>query len=414
MNAREQRGIVIAATVKLNRKGVEWVVPSQTVADRRYTVDPWKATCTCPDHKEAGYKCKHIHAVQFTIQREIATDGTITETKSVTFTEKKVYKQNWPAYNLAQTTEKTRLQSMLSELCRSVPEPEYAGTGRRSVPMSDRLFACAYKVYCGLSSRRFACDLRDAHGNGYLTRKLHPSKVCSIFCDPALTDALRNLIARSSLPLRSVETEFAVDSSGFSTSRFVRWYDHKYGVERRGHDWVKAHICVGIKTGIVTAVEIKDRDANDSPLLPPLVKATARGFKIGNVSADKGYLSAENVETIAEVGGTPFIAPKANTTGGVGGLFEKMFHFYTYNRDEFLKHYHKRSNVESTFSAVKRKFGDSVRARNDVAMVNEVLCKFLCNNLCCVILSQIELGIDATFWGQDSEPNAILPMARTE
>jgi hypothetical protein len=31
-------------------------------------------------------------------------------------------------------------------------------------------------------------------------------------------------------------------------------------------------------------------------------------------------------------------------------------------------------------------------------MKNEVLCKFLCHNLCCVIQSQLELGITAKFW----------------
>src|SRR5439155_949261 len=72
--------------------------------------------------------------------------------------------------------------------------------------------------------------------------------------------------------------------------------------------------------------------------------------------------------------------------------------------DDFLRHYHQRSNVESTFSAIKRKFGDFVRARNDVSMVNEALCKCICHNLCCVIMSQIELGIEAVFWKPDDAP----------
>src|SRR2546428_7003601 len=63
---------------------------------------------------------------------------------------------------------------------------------------------------------------------------------------------------------------------------------------------------------------------------------------------------------------------------------------------------YKRSNVESTFSAVKRKFGDSVRSKADTAMVNEVLCKFLCHNLCCLIQEQCELGIEPIFWGEQS------------
>jgi hypothetical protein len=50
-----------------------------------------------------------------------------------------------------------------------------------------------------------------------------------------------------------------------------------------------------------------------------------------------------------------------------------------------MAHYHKRSNVESTFSAIKRKFGDSVMSKTDAAMANEVLCKVLCHNLTCPI-----------------------------
>ena len=59
-----------------------------------------------------------------------------------------------------------------------------------------------------------------------------------------------------------------------------------------------------------------------------------------------------------------------------------MFHYYQFRRDDFLKHYHQRSNAESTFSMVKAKFRDHVRSKNDMAMKNEVLCKFLCHNIC--------------------------------
>ena len=44
---------------------------------------------------------------------------------------------------------------------------------------------------------------------------------------------------------------------------------------------------------------------------------------------------------------------------------------------------------------MKRKFGDSLRSKTDVAMVNETLCKILCHNL--VVLIH-ELGIDPVFW----------------
>ena len=82
-------------------------------------------------------------------------------------------------------------------------------------------------------------------------------------------------------------------------------------------------------------------------------------------------------------------------------MLEKAYHYFQFNQEEYMAKYHKRSNVESTFSAVKRKFGDSVLSKTDTAMKNEVLCKFLCHNLCCIIQSQCELGIEAEFWNNE-------------
>src|SRR5262249_24224318 len=148
---------------------------------------------------------------------------------------------------------------------------------------------------------------------------------------------------------------------------------------------------------VVTAVRILDRDSADVSQFVPLIKETARYFEIDEVSADKAYASLENFEAIAECGGEGFIAFKSITTGGVGGMFEKAFHYFQFNQEDYVARYHKRSNVESTFSAVKRKFGDSVLSRSDAGMVNEVLCKFLCHNLTCLIQEQETLGIVPVF-----------------
>ncbi len=420
METREQRGIIIAALCRLTRKDARrWIVPSQTAADKRYVVDPQDGTCTCPDHQETGFKCKHQYAVEFTVQWELFDDGTVTETRSVTFTEKKSYSQDWRAYTRAQMVEKYRVRELLADLCRDLPAPERRGRGRPAHPLKDRIFSSCFRVYCGMSSRRWACDMKDAHEAGFLGKPIHPSKVCAFLCESDLTPILSELVARSALPLAAIESKFAVDSSGFSVCKFVRWHDEKYGKERSGKEWVKAHICTGVTTNVVTAVAIHERHAADCPILPELVDKTAERFRIREVSADKAYMSVANVDAICEHGGTPFIAPKTNTTGkagGPGGMFEKMIHFYRFNSADYMSHYHQRSNVESTFSAVKRLFGDFVRSTNPTAMVNEVLCKFICYNLTCVVHSQCELGIEANFWAdakREEEPEpAILKFCR--
>lgn len=225
MDAREQRGIIIAATTKISRKGTYWCVPSQTGNGKTYDVDPQRSTCSCPDHQETGFKCKHQFAVEFTIRREIQTDGTVVEQRTFTFTEKKTYKQNWPCYDRAQIQEKHRIQVLLADLCRGVQEPPRKATGRRPVPISDRLFAILFKTYTTLSARRNGCDLADAHQAGHVSRAMHPCKVNAFMEGEDLTPLLHDLVARSCIPLQALETKFAVDSTGFSCARHVRWID---------------------------------------------------------------------------------------------------------------------------------------------------------------------------------------------
>lgn len=413
MDMRQLKALEIAARSRVAWDGKCWRVPSQASATvYKVTLHPAPA-CECEDFLLRGGECKHVLAVRLVMERERGVKAPV-EADSIP--KRPTYKQNWPAYNLAQREERRRFRVLLAELCAGLSEPPRKATGRPPIPLADRLFAVCCKVYGTLSSRRSGSDLDDAADDGLLSGRLHPNK-CNIFLESAdITPHLHSLIAQSSAPLRAVETEFAVDSSGFSVSKFVRWFDEKYGRERSGKDWIKVHLACGVKTNIVTAAAIYGRDTNDCPILPELVKATAERFTLREVSADKGYLSAENVEAIAALGAEAFIAPKSNTTGAAGGLFEKMVLYYLYRKEEFLAHYHKRSNAESTFSMIKRKFGDNVRSRTDTAKVNEALAKVVCHNLCCVIMSQCELGISAEFW-QDEEPGqtgerSILRMVR--
>jgi hypothetical protein len=46
---------------------------------------------------------------------------------------------------------------------------------------------------------------------------------------------------------------------------------------------------------------------------------------------------------------------------------------------------------------IKAKFGGSVRSKKPVAQMNEVLCKVVCHNLCVLVQSIYELGIEPTF-----------------
>jgi transposase len=418
MDARKERGLIIAATCRLNRNDDgTWRVPSQTTKETIfYTVNLETKACTCLDCTDGGFLCKHYHAATIVHKRDVLPDGTMIETNSVTLTEKKVtYRQNWPAYNLAQATEKRRVRVLLQDLCRNLPERErpQATPGPKPHLIRDCIFSMAYKVYCGLSCRRFSTDLQEAYDMGFISKPIPGAKVTKFFEDAYYTPILKSLIGYSARPLRAVERDFAIDSSGFGSTRHEKWYDQKYNITRDRAVWVKAHIACGVKTNVVTAVRVLEQYSGDCPQFVPLVKETRQGFEIDEVSADKAYVSVEAFETVAECGGQAFIAFKSNNNGLAGGLFEKAFGYFTFKQDEYMAKYHKRSNVESTFSAIKRKFGDSVMSKTDTAMANEVLCKILNHNLTCLIQEQESLGISPVFWPEDEdESSAVLPMVR--
>src|ERR1051326_5896209 len=402
---REIKALQIAAKSKLRRKGNVWFVPSQAgQGEYEVTHGLFEPRCTCPDYEFRQAACKHVYAVQYVIEREQTADGrtVVTETVKVT---RKTYSQNWGAYNAAQTKEKSEIQALLYELCKGLPEPMQR-TGRPRLSLSDIIFSSVFKIYSTVSGRRFATDLREAKARGYLSRLPHYNSVFRYLESEALTPYLYELIALSAQPLTSVEEDFAVDSSGFSTGQFMRWLDVKYGTKEDRRQWLKLHLMVGVKTNIVTSVEVSDGYAHDYPFYKGLVDRTAdSGFQMKEVSADKGYLGASNMLATLQRGAIPYIPFKSNsvpdsrnaTYGPKSELWTRMYHFYALNRAEFLQHYHKRSNVETSFHMIKSKFGQRLRSRTLTAQINEALCKVLCHNLCVVIQSVHELGIEPHF-----------------
>lgn len=404
-NPREQKGQEIAANQKLTRQGKLWLVPSQN-SKEQYTVDTARETprCTCRDYEFRKAKCKHIFAVEFTIQRRSRTvkvengQTTVTDVTETVKVKRVTYRQDWTAYNAAQTHEKSQFQHLLYQLCATV-EPPIQTNGRPRIPLADMIYSLVFKVYTTLSGRRFASDLREAHKRGHLAELPHYNSIARYFESEALTPYLHELIKLSSLPLKDVEVDFAVDSSGFATGQFSRWYDAKYGREMEKHSWVKVHVMCGVKTNIITSAEVTHPYANDAPYFKPLVdKTAASGFKVMEVSADKAYLSRKNLAAAIAHGGRAYIPCKSNTTARTDSrIWNEMYHYFRFKRDEFLAHYHKRSNVETTFSMIKSKFGERIRSKTATAQGNEVLCKVLAHNLCCVIQSIYELGIGATF-----------------
>jgi hypothetical protein len=130
-----------------------------------------------------------------------------------------------------------------------------------------------------------------------------------------------------------------------------------------------------------------------------LLQDTAERFDTKEILADKAYLSKKNLEEAADLGVEPYIPFKLNNkAAGNGMTWKRMYHYFQLQREEFLRHYHKRSNAETTVHMIKAKFGDHVRSKKWHAQVNEVLCKLIAHNICVVVQEMHERGIEPEFF----------------
>lgn len=401
MNDRKLKGIQIAKTQQIRKTDRGYIVPSQSghgtyvVTENR--LFPNIRECTCPDYEQRKQPCKHVFAIQYILTKEVDAEGnvTITQVKRIT------YAQDWKNYDKAQINEKDMFLKLLHDLCENVEEPQYK-FGRPTLPLGDMIFSSALKVYTGFSLRRFMSDMRMAKDKQYIADDCTYVSVSNYMRKEELAPILRKLIAMSSQPLKAVEERFAIDSSGFRTTRFNEYMVQRFHLQKN-HKWVKLHICCGTKTNIITAVQI-DMGA-DSPQFIPLTNQTIEnGFTIKEMTADKAYSSMDNYNAIQQIGGTAYIPFKSNASaplasGHRGKLWRKMFHYFQLNQEDFLAHYHARSNVETTFSMIKAKFSDLVRSKGSIAQENELLLKILCHNIVVLIHESFELGIDINALG---------------
>lgn len=162
----------------------------------------------------------------------------------------------------------------------------------------------------------------------------------------------------------------AIDMTGFSRSNpshhyLVRTYRVGY---RKGYAKTSMIYDVNNHKAIALHTELKLRhEMKDAKLL--LKKCP----KIKSLLADKAYDAEWMHEYCFERGIQTFIPQKSNTKKG----FYRRKQMKNYSEEK----YHKRSNIESGFSAIKRKYGGSVSGKSLRAINSELSCKAIAHNL---------------------------------
>lgn len=309
------------------------------------------------------------------------------------------YSQNWHKYNLAKTNEKLMFIELLKDLTNIIKEQEYK-FGRPPLSIRDLIFCSGLKLYSNYSGRKAMSEYKLSMFAGYVNRIPHFNSLKDFLNCPATYDLLSKLLTITAIPLKKLEDQYSLDSSGFGTYTMERWNRVKWGKNVNYRNYLKGHVLIGTRTNIICEAEITPGNFSDVKQAPNLILKASKNFQIKEFSADKAYSSRLIHRILYSLGAMPYIPFKHNTKEPdehSTEIWDKCFLMFRNNKDEWGKHYHKRSNVETCFAMIKRRFGEHLLSKNYVAQRNELLMKFICHNICCLIQEIYERGIEVDF-----------------
>ena len=167
-----------------------------------------------------------------------------------------------------------------------------------------------------------------------------------------------------------------------------RWRIEETGYAANGRlkrGYLKIHIAVDAKRKRILALEVTDEKVGDGRMLQPLVEEASKKARVTETLGDGAYDTKSNFTYLAEKGIEPVIKVRKNSSSRAGGCMPRKLVAQEYLQDpEAWKHKHdygQRWIVESTFSSLKRTFGEYVSAKTMRNMVNKIMLKASLHNL---------------------------------
>lgn len=398
-NDRREKGIFIAATMKIRPTRDGWFVPSMS-GEPDYLVRKTSTglKCGCEDFQLRSQPCKHIWALSFYRRRE---EDELAEVAMAAPRPppRKTYRQpSFANYNAYQVAEKRMFGPLLAELVSPYSWKPTSIAGRPRLPLNDCLFTGIAKVASKDSARRAIPGIEIAQQQGLIARTPCYNSVILFLEDESITPLLEELVTESCKPLRTIDTGLAADSTGFSSQLYMPYFRQKRARLVDTAQFVKLHAITGVRTHCVAAARVTDSHVADIKMFETLIQAAAKCFAIADIYADKAYLSEEALEYIHKLGARAWIAFKKNSQPhATPGVWNDNLAYSKEHKSEWLGNYNQRSNVEAVFSAIKRRFNPYVLGRTLIAQRNEVLMKVISYNIGCVVQAAYELGINPTY-----------------
>ena len=166
----------------------------------------------------------------------------------------------------------------------------------------------------------------------------------------------------------------AIDGTGFSLHHRSPYFCTIAGERNR---FMQTVVAAEVKQRLIIAARLRRKKRNETIDVSYLMKQAAKQLTLSAFLADKGFDSEKN-HVLAEKYRAKFIAPlkiKTKQYHRIRGIHRKKL-FRNFPKET----YNQRVIIESIFSAIKRRFGDTIYAKKFNAQKNELLFKIIAYN----------------------------------
>ena len=184
----------------------------------------------------------------------------------------------------------------------------------------------------------------------------------------------------------------SIDSTGIKVTNRGQWMSEKWNKQNK-RGYLKIHVAVDIKTKEILALEVTDEKIHDGKILRKLVNhvldsSNSRGpnkIKIKSVLADGAYDSNTNFRYLEDKKIKPGIKVRKNSV--VSPKNYRLRNKEAIRQTKDLLKWKKKSKygyrwmAETTFSSIKRMFGEHTLATRFQNMVKEMMIKVSLYNL---------------------------------